>query len=71
MNQGAEPVISRHLRDVAVLLAEGKDNEEIADSLVISKHAAEKYVSELKRELGARNRVDLAFKCKELGSRLP
>lgn len=71
MNQGEEGHLAPHLREVALLVAEGKDNEQIADALVISKHTAEKYVSELKRELGARNRVDLAFKCQKLGSGLP
>jgi DNA-binding NarL/FixJ family response regulator len=55
---------------VALLLADGKTNEEIAESLVVAKHTAENYVSDLKELIGARDRVDLAFKCMRLRSRL-
>ena len=71
MNQGEGQEIPRHLRAVGALVAQGQDNDQIAEALCITKHTAEKYVSELKRELGARNRVDLALRCQKLGSRLP
>ncbi|MEO8539032.1 MAG: helix-turn-helix transcriptional regulator [bacterium] len=71
MEQGDELRLPAHLREVARLLADGRTNDEIAESLVITRHTAEKYVSELKQLLEARDRVELAFKCKELGSRLP
>lgn len=70
MEQGDEPRLAPHLREVALLLADGKTNDEVAEALVIAKHTAENYVSELKELLGARDRVDLAFKCVELRSRL-
>ena len=39
---------------IVPLLADGLTNEDIAGTLTISKHTAEKYVSELKLRLGAR-----------------
>lgn len=68
MNQGDERRLAPHLREVALLLADGKTNDEIAESMVVAKHTAENYVSELKECLGARDRVDLVFKCMDLRS---
>lgn len=71
MNQGAEPEIPRRLREVAKLLGHGKTNQDIAEALAVTLHTVEKYVSELKQALDAKDRVQLAFMCQELGSRLP
>ena len=71
MNMDKDVHLPPHLRDVAQLLAEGKSNQEIAQSLVISLHTSEKYVSELKRLARARDRVELVLMCQKLGSGLP
>lgn len=62
----ADPIESLplRLREVIPLLAEGRSNDEIAAERVVSKHTAEKYVSDLKRALGARDRVELVLQCK-------
>lgn len=70
MEQGDDLRLAPHLREVALLLAQGKTNEEIAESLVVAKHTAENYVSDLKELIGARDRVDLVFECMKLRSRL-
>jgi DNA-binding NarL/FixJ family response regulator len=66
-----EAPLPSHLRRVAELLGEAKTNHEIADELTVTLHTSEKYVSELKRLLQARDRVDLVMRCQELGSGLP
>jgi DNA-binding NarL/FixJ family response regulator len=53
------------LATVAELVAEGLSNVEIADTLTVTLHTAEKYVSELKRAVGARDRVSLALSARE------
>lgn len=60
----------RRLVKVALLLADGAENDEIAAALCITQHSAENYVSELKDRLSARSRVDLALKCREMRSML-
>jgi len=57
---GSRPV---HLQGLVALLAAGKSNDEIAAEQVIAKHTAEKYVSELKQLVGARDRVALVLWC--------
>ncbi len=72
MNQSNDRHLPKHLAEVGRMLAEGKTNHNIAQELVVALHTAEKYVSELKQLMGAHDRVNLAFRCKEkLGSRLP
>lgn len=68
MDQGNEPNLSPHLREVARRLARGQTNRQMAEAMFVTQHTIEKYVSELKRLLGARDRVDLAFKSRKLGS---
>lgn len=48
------------------LLAEGKNNGELADALSIEKHSIENYVSELKAVLEARDRIALVDACRAL-----
>lgn len=60
-----DPRLSPHLIEVARLLAERKTNQEIADALCIGLHTTENYVGDLKRSLGARDRVDLVFRCQQ------
>ena len=71
MHQPESQRIPPRLHVVGQLLAEGKNNQEIADSLTVTLHTAEKYVSDLKKTLQARDRVDLVKKCEQLGSQLP
>ena len=71
MNQGDELRLAPHLREVARMLGERKFNQEIARELSITPHTAEKYVSELKQLLGARDRAELSAMCEKLGSFLP
>lgn len=63
-----EGAIPQRLMPVARLLAQGKENDEIAETLGYSKHTIENYISELKDLLGAHGRTDLAFKCMKLRS---
>lgn len=71
MNMGNEVHLPPRLRRVAELLSEAKSNQEIADELTVTLHTSEKYVSELKHLVGARDRSQLVLWCKELGSGLP
>jgi len=64
----SEECIPQRLMPVADLLGEGKENDEIAETLGYSKHTIENYISELKELLGAHGRTDLAFKCMKLRS---
>jgi len=50
-----------HLTSLIPLLATGSSNDEIATCGVVTKHTAEKYVSELKQRVGARDRVELVL----------
>lgn len=70
MNEGDEIPMPRHLRQVALMLAEGKTNEDIAEAMTVTVHTIENAVWELKKEFGARDRVDLVLKCQKLRSRL-
>jgi hypothetical protein len=58
MKQGDELPMPRHLRQVAVMLADGKTNEAMAEALSLAVHTIENAVWELKKEFGARDRVD-------------
>lgn len=71
MHEEMETHLPPHLREVARMLAERKFNSEIARELSVTPHTAEKYVSELKQLLGARDRAELAAMCEQLGSFLP
>jgi|GEM_PF-6615556 len=71
MNEGEGISLPRHLRDVAELLAAGKNNHEMAETLCLALNTIEKRVSELKQRLEARDRVDLVDRCRKLGSGLP
>src|SRR5260221_12019970 len=49
------------------LLAAGNRNDEIGVLLHLEKHTIEKYVSEIKQAVGARDPVDLVLWCRERG----
>lgn len=71
MDKGDAPGLPRYLREVAELLAQGKNNHEIAAELSYALHTIEKRVSELKKRVGARDRVDLVDKCRNWGAGSP
>jgi non-specific serine/threonine protein kinase len=52
--------LTRRERDVALLIAEGKSNREIADALVISERTVEGHVSNILSKLGFRSRAQVA-----------
>ena len=71
MNQGEEPRLPAHLREVARMLAERKFNPEIARGA----EGYSTYGGEVRKRteqlLGARDRAELAEMCENLGSFLP
>ena len=64
MDPGAKP-LSPRFEALVVLLAAGNSNGEVATEQVIAQHTAEKYVSDLKQLVGARDRVELVLWCRE------
>jgi DNA-binding NarL/FixJ family response regulator len=54
-------------RDVAVLIARGKSNQEIADTLVVGRRTVETYVSEALSKLGFTSRAQVAVWAVENG----
>lgn len=71
MNEGNGGHFPHYLRPVVQLLADAKTNREIADAMTVSRHTAEKYVSELYRIFGARDRVQLVDMCRFYGTWFP
>ena len=71
MELGDRLALPQHLAQVAELLASGRNNHEMADELSYGLHTIEKRVSELKKRLGARDRVDLVDKCRGWGAGSP
>lgn len=63
-NEGG--VVPRRLWPVARGLAEGLENDEIAERSALAKHTVEDYVHQLTERLGESNRVRLAMRCKEM-----
>lgn len=69
MNEDLESKLPPRLEEVGRLLAGGASNTEIAATLTIGVHTAEKYVSELMGRVGIHDRLKLALWCREkLGS---
>lgn len=58
--------LPNRLQPVVPLLALAANNAEISDSIGVTVHTAEKYVSELKFLLEARDRVELVDLCRAL-----
>jgi DNA-binding NarL/FixJ family response regulator len=50
-------VLTRREREVALFVADGLTNIQIADRLVISRRTVEEHVSKILRKLGVRSRV--------------
>lgn len=60
-----EPLTSREL-DILRLLAQGQNNKEIADELVITEGTVKNHVTNILGKLGVRDRTQAALKAKEL-----
>ena len=60
-------LLSRREREVAVLLARGLTNRQIADELVISEWTADSHVRHILTKLGFRSRVQVAAWATEQG----
>ena len=56
----ASPNLSRREREVAVLVAEGLSNREIAERLFISERTAEGHVEQIRNKLGFKSRTQVA-----------
>jgi DNA-binding NarL/FixJ family response regulator len=56
--------LPNRLKLLVPLHAQGHTNDEIAIELSLTKHTIEKYVSELKCLLGARDRVEVVLLCR-------
>jgi DNA-binding NarL/FixJ family response regulator len=54
------PVLTARERELALLIAAGKKNKEIATAMAITEGSVKTYLSRLFRRLGTRNRFDLA-----------
>jgi len=65
----AQPIEARTSREQAIpaLVAQGRTNSEIADELYISTSTVKTHLASLMRELGARNRVEIAMWAYETG----
>ncbi len=58
---GTRPsALSLREREVALLIARGLTNRQIAEALVISERTAEGHVDHIRDKLGARNRAEVA-----------
>jgi DNA-binding NarL/FixJ family response regulator len=53
-------VLTRREREVAELIASGKDNRAVADALSVSKKTVEKYLTSIYLKLGLTSRAQLA-----------
>jgi LuxR family maltose regulon positive regulatory protein len=61
-----EPLSGRELQ-VLQLMAEGAENQEIAQELVIAIDTVKRHVSHIFAKLGVRNRMQAARRAQELG----
>ena len=50
--------LTRREAEILQLLATGKTNRELADTLVLSVHTIERHLANCYRKIGARNRAD-------------
>ena len=58
--------LSEREREIALLVARGASNPEIAQQLFLSRKTIERHVSNVLRKVGARNRAELAARVAEL-----
>jgi LuxR family maltose regulon positive regulatory protein len=61
-----EPLSGREL-EVLRLLAEGRQNQEIAEELVVALSTVKKHVTHIFEKLGAANRTQATARARELG----
>ncbi len=54
-------------REVAILVAQGKTNREIADALVLSERTAERHVANIMAKLAVNNRAQIAAWVVDMG----
>ncbi len=59
--------LTRREREVALLIAQGKSNREIADTLVITERTVEGHVSNILSKLGFRSRTQVSIWVVETG----
>jgi len=53
--------LSPREREILPLVAEGKDNREIGQTLFISEKTAKNYVTSIRKKLGLKNRTQIAL----------
>ena len=63
--------LTRREREVAVLIAEGKPNGEIAEDLVVSKRTVEKHIANILAKLELTNRAQIVRWAIETGLAIP
>lgn len=61
------PLLSEREREVLTLIASGKTNAEIAQTLFLSPHTVKEHTSSLYRKLGARNRAEAVQLAQRIG----
>lgn len=66
-NSASPAVLTPREREVLLLLAQGKSNAQIAESLVVSVAAAKYHVGSILSKLGAANRTEAVARAQELG----
>jgi non-specific serine/threonine protein kinase len=59
--------LTRREREVAVLIAQGKSNREIADALIVSKRTIESHIANLMVKLGCTSRAQIVVWALENG----
>ena len=59
--------LTRREVEIVELVAQGKSNQEIADALFISPKTASVHVGNIKEKLGARTRLEVALRAREMG----
>ena len=66
-HRGAAPAaLTEREQEIALLVARGASNPEIARQLFLSRKTIERHVSNVLKKVGARNRAELAAKVAEL-----
>ena len=66
-NQSAGAALTPRERDVLVLVAEGRTDQEVADRLFLSRRTVNAHVARILAKLDARTRRDAAIRGRELG----
>ena len=64
----SDPDLSERETQVLNLVAEGKNNKEIAHRLTLSERTVKRHMTNIMRKLGVRNRVEAAIKARNQGT---